>query len=96
MTRTSVATSVAANGKLSNYWMGLKNTSDGWRWPDGSSPDNFVNDGTPYGHWASGFYTGWVGFVLPPSIRPWRSTASLVKRGGSWDQTWRTAPTSDL
>jgi hypothetical protein len=50
----------AANGKLANYWMGLSNTSAGWRWADGTQPDNFVNDDAPYAHWASGFYSGWV------------------------------------
>ena len=42
-----------------SYWIGLANTTGGWRWADGTAPNNFVSDEEPYGHWAPEFYIGW-------------------------------------
>lgn len=51
----------AGTAVLGSYWMGLTNTTRGWLWPDGSAPNNFVNDGEPYGHWGPDFYATFTG-----------------------------------
>ena len=53
-------THFAGTGKLWHYWMGIENTTAGWRWPDGTLTTGYVSNANPYSHWYNNFQTTWT------------------------------------
>ena len=53
-------TRFAGTGKLWHYWMGIENTTTGWRWPDGTLTTGYVSNANPYSHWYNNFQTTWT------------------------------------